>query len=309
MKNYKKLLVFIMLLLLILNTKYYDKIFRVYEPSVSNYYSYSTSIPINAMNLSEAAAVLSRLADKDQKIYPGLGDYGSEIETISCSSAKTLGRIYGSWIGANSSLGSDFYTEYIAMEIQNGIIETMDWQASNPGFKAKITGVDEKYIYIKILEAEGYPADWDLIEEDKIQYEYYSEYELRLKHSGTTCVFYRQNDLSDEQINKLKHLVNINWLAADNGNLSVSFSYFNIELYDKAKQSDDKIVFSAKTYLNTKDSTIDTIPDITVVNDTNPIWPGIEQEKIAELYYKLSEDGKTLTLVYQGKEAIFRNQG
>ena len=307
MKNCNKVFVFIILLLLILNAKYYDKILQVYRPCISNGYTDCTSKTINAMNRSEAAAILSRLVDKEQKIYPGLRDYGSEMETISLSSAKTLGSINGTWRGAGFDIDHVLYTAFLDLKIQNGILETMDWQVSNPGFKAKITGIDKKYIYIKILEADGYPADWELKAQDKIQYEYYSKYELRLIYNGTTCVFYRQNDLTDEQVKKLKHLVNINWVAVDNNNLSVSFSYFDIELYDAAKQSDDKIVFAGRTYFNAQDSIFDSVPDITIVKESNPIWPGMEEKKIDEFHYQLSEDGKVLTLICDGKEATFRN--
>lgn len=224
--------------------------------------------------------------------------YGNDIKAKSSCSAKALEVISGSWNGASFSLDHTYYTGYLGMEIQNGSLETMDWQAGNPGFEAKITGVDEKYIYIKMLQADDYPADWELKRQDKIQYDYYSKYELRLKYNGTTCIFYRKNGLSDEQTEALEQLVNRKWVAQDNDDLTVSFSYFDIELSDASKKADDKIIFSGKTYFNTQNSMIDIVPEITVVKGTNTALPGIEQEKIAQSHYELSEDGKTLTLIY-----------
>lgn len=213
-------------------------------------------------------------------------------------SAKALESLSGSWTGASFSLDHVYYTEYLGMEIQKGKLETVDWQAANPGFEAKITSVDEKYIYIKMLQADNYPADWDLKHRDKIQYVYYSKYELRLKHNGTTCIFYRQNDLSKKEKKTLNQLANKKWVAQDNSDLSVSFSYFDIELSDASKKSDDKIIFAGKTYFNPQDSTIDVVPEATIVKGPNPILPGIEKDSIAKLRYDLSEDGKTLTLIY-----------
>lgn len=306
MKNWNKVFALVMIIsLLILNMKYYDGSIETYGSGVLNGDTDGTK-SVATMNREETVAALYGFVDKDQRAYPDLSGYGNELQKISYSSVKTLGDITGSWRGANSSLEDGFYTAYLNMKIQNQILEMVDWQANNPGFEAKITGIDEKYIHIKILEAEDYPADWELKAQDKIQYEYDSKYELHLKYNGTTCIFYRQNDLTDEQIKQLKHLVNINWVSQNNSNLSVSFSYYDIELYDATKKSDDKMVFSGRTYFNTQNSIIDAVPDATVVIDTNSIWEGMGLEKIARLHYQLSHDRKTLTLIYQGKEANFK---
>lgn len=295
MKNYHKVLVIVtIMLLLILNYKCYE------NRNIGAFQSNSF------LNVCESSSLNHNFKKDD--IFKKIAMM-NQVESVSYSAAKKLKNISGSWKGASFSLGHVVYTEYLDMRIQKGILETVDWQANNPGFKAKITGIDEKYIYIKVLESEGYPADWELKTEDKIQYEYYSKYELRLKYNGTTCIFYRLNDLSDEQIKELDQLANINWVAQDNENLSVSFSYFAISLYDATKKSEDQLVFSGITYFKTKDSMIDTIPEITIVKDTNSIWRGIGQEKIARLQYGLSKDGKTLTLTYQGKKTIFKKNG
>lgn len=214
------------------------------------------------------------------------------------SSEKALEGISGSWSGASFSSDHVYYTGYLGLEIQNGKLKTVDWQAGNPGFEAKITDVDEKYIYLKLLQADDYPADWELKHRDKIEYDYYSKYELRLKYNGTTCTFFRQNDLSDKQIKTLEQLVNRKWIAQDNSDLSVAFSYFDIELSDASKKSEDQMIFSGKTYFNTESSAIEVAPEITLIKDTDLVWAQIGKEKIADLHYELSEDGKTLTLIF-----------
>lgn len=296
MKDYHKVLIIVaILLLLILNFKYNDnQTIGVFESSSLNHNSNESS---SLNHIFKNDNIFKKMATMNR------------VEKISYSAAKKLKKLSGAWTGANSSLGYASYTAYLALEIEKGILNSVDWQANNPGFQAKITDVDEKYIYIKILEADQYPADWDLKTEDKIQYELYSKYELRLKYNGTTCIFYRHNNLSDEQIDQLKQLVNVNWVAQDNSKLSLSFSYYNIALYDVSKKSEDQLVFSGITYFKTKDSMIDTIPEITIVKDTNSIWRGIGQEKIARLHYSLSQNGKILTLNYQGKKTIFKKNG
>lgn len=268
-KNYKKALIIILLLLMIFNTRYYDKIYQT-----------------NTDGSAESS-------------------WKTTTQAESSDTVQTLKRIEGDWKGAEYDLGAEFYTAYWELQIQDRTLETMDWQACNTGFKAQITDIDQEYIYFKVLEADGYPADWQLKTQDKIRYEIYSKDELRLKYHGTTCVFYRANDVTKAQTKKLKHLVGIQWIGADNSNVSVSFSYFDMEVNDAAKPSDDKRVFSGRMYFNEKNSSFELVPDITIVKEPNPIWTGMEQEKIAAFQYRLSEGGKVLTLTYDGKEAVF----
>ncbi len=214
----------------------------------------------------------------------------------------------GLWKGAENSEGNEFYTKYIKMEIADDLIHAYDEEANNPGFEAKITDVDENYIYINLVESEDEPADWKLKKIDKIQYELYSKDELHLTHDGTTCIFFRAQELTESQIKVLDRLANVEWNSEDGKNLGISFSYFDLELYDTTKPAETRSYFTGRTYLNEEESVISVIPDRTMPFSQNNIWPGIEQTKEANMTYELSQDGKTLKVNYQGEEITFIQQ-
>ncbi len=214
----------------------------------------------------------------------------------------------GLWKGAENSEGNEFYTKYIKMEIQDDLIHAYDEEANNPGFDAKIIDVDENYIYINLLESEDEPADWKLKTKDKIEYELYSKDELHLTHGGTTCIFFRAQELTESQIKVLDRLANVEWNSEDGRNLGISFSYFDLELYDTTKPVETRSYFTGRTYLNEEEAVISVIPDRTMPFSQNTIWPGIEQTKEADLTYELSEDGEILKVNYQGEELTFIQQ-
>lgn len=212
----------------------------------------------------------------------------------------------GLWKGAENSEGNAFYTKYIKMEITDDSIHAFDEEAGNPGFDAKITDVDDKYIYINLVESEDEPADWKLKAKDKIEYELYSKDELHLTHDATTCIFFRAQELTDTQIKVLDRLANVEWNSEDGSNLGISFSYFDLELYDTTKAAETRSYFTGRTYLNEEESVVSVIPDRTMPVGQNSIWPGIEQTKEADMTYELSEDGETLKVNYQGEEITFK---
>ncbi|QIB68781.1 hypothetical protein Ami103574_05350 [Aminipila butyrica] len=227
---------------------------------------------------------------------------------VNSAQSGNLSSLAGSWVAAESSLEKGIYTGYLELTIGDSLLKTVDWQAGNPGMQAKIRDTDEKYIYMDLLENEGSPADWTLQKQDKIEYQLYSDRELRLKHGGTTCIFYKKSELTEEQTKVLDKLANIRWEAEDNRDLTVSFSYYQMKLYRGAENSESKGLFVGRTYLNVADAQIVAVPEITEMKGENTIWPGIEKEKAPAVHYKLSADEKTLTLEYGGKEIQFKSK-
>lgn len=150
--------------------------------------------PISAPMILHAPEPASE-QPSDRKPYPfkGFKDYRKEIATVSYQSAREFAKLNGTWMCAENSLGHTFYTGYLKLNIQDGVLKMVDWQAGNPGFIAKVTGIDDQYIYFKIIESDEYPADWQLQTRDRIQYEVRSKDELLLTYGDSTCVFTRKN--------------------------------------------------------------------------------------------------------------------
>lgn len=242
-------------------------------------------------------------------------DICTQKNRVVASNQKEQYSLVGSWVGAGYRIGTDCYTAYLSMTInEDGEFSVTDHEAGNPGIKGVLDVLDETTLDFDCEADEDFDSPWPgLKKRDQVEYHFYNNDQIRLSHGETSIVFYREGKrfkLEPYFKGNWKRDLNKPWYTNDGVDSSETY-YLRYDLgtfmiYQKTKSEEILVGSFCGLNFNTKTKVLKTITELKDASNLPKNWRGMtEGRHFQKFTLNYDSANHCLKVTHNGKSINF----
>ena len=234
---------------------------------------------------------------------------------VSANEKKEEYSLVGDWRGAGYEIGTDRYTGYLSMHInEEAEFSISDVEGGNPGIKGVLDVLDETTLDFDCEADEDFDSPWPGMEKrDQVEYHFYNNDQIRLTHGETSIVFYRAGkefQLEPYFKGNWKKDLNKSWYTNDGVNTSetylLKYDLGTLMLYKKTKSEETLVGSFCGLNFNTKSKVLKTITELSDASKLPKSWRGMTEGRHFQKFTLSYDSAKhCLKVTHNGKSINF----